>query len=71
MYGDARTLPVGRHEAAHTFQYQLLGPLFVPVYLCCGGISARNPLEQAANAYAAGGHWWPPRWPFATLVRRR
>jgi hypothetical protein len=70
MYGDPRRLPVGRHEAAHTFQYQLLGPLFVAVYLACGGVSARNPLEQAANDYAAGGHWWPPGWPFASLLRR-
>jgi hypothetical protein len=61
MYGDDRLLNLGRHEAAHTFQYQVLGPLFVPVYLLCGGISARNPFERAANDYAAGGSWWPAR----------
>lgn len=59
MYGDSRCLRVGRHEQAHTLQYQLLGPLFLPAYLCCGGISARNPFERAANDYAAGGPWWP------------
>ncbi len=61
MYGDSRCLRIGKHEQAHTLQYQLLGPLFLPVYLCCGGISARNPFERAANDYADGGHWWP--WP--------
>lgn len=61
MYGDSRCLRIGKHEQAHTLQYQLLGPLFLPVYLCCGGISARNPFERAANDYAAGGHWWPWR----------
>jgi hypothetical protein len=61
MYGDNRLLNLGRHEAAHTLQYQLLGPLFLPVYLLCGGISARNPFERAANDYAAGGSWWPAR----------
>lgn len=61
MYGDTRLLNVGRHEAAHTLQYQVLGPLFLPIYFLCGGISARNPLERAANAYAAGGSWWPTR----------
>ena len=59
MYGDHRCLRIGRHERAHTLQYQLLGPLFLPVYLCCGGISACNPFERAANDYAAGGPWWP------------
>jgi len=61
IYGDPRLLNVGRHEAAHTRQYQVLGPLFLPVYFLCGGIAARNPFERAANDYAAGGHWWPTR----------
>ena len=58
-YGAPEPLHLGLHEEAHTRQYERLGPLFIPVYLLCGGISARNPFEQAANAYAAGGHWWP------------
>jgi hypothetical protein len=62
MYGDPRCLCVGRHEQAHTYQYQLLGPLFLPVYFLAGGISARNPLERAANEYAAGGSWWSRDW---------
>ncbi len=48
------------HERAHVFQYMLLGPLFLPLYLLCGGISARNPFERAADRYARSGRgWWP------------
>ncbi len=48
------------HERAHVFQYMLLGPFFLPVYFACGGISARNPLERAADRYALTGRgWWP------------
>jgi hypothetical protein len=48
------------HERAHVYQYMLLGPLFLPVYLLCGGVSARNPFERAADRYARSGRgWWP------------
>lgn len=48
------------HERAHVYQYFVLGPLYLPVYLACGGISARNPFERAADRYARLGHgWWP------------
>ncbi len=48
------------HERAHVYQYMLLGPLFLPLYLLCGGISARNRFERAADRYALHGHgWWP------------
>lgn len=48
------------HERAHVFQYMVLGPLFLPVYLLCGGVSYRNPLERAADHYAMKGvGWWP------------
>jgi hypothetical protein len=51
---------LGDHERAHVYQYMLLGPLFVPVYFLCGGISVRNPFERAADRYAMHGHgWWP------------
>ncbi len=56
---------LGDHERAHVYQYMVLGPLFLPLYLLCGGISARNPLERAADRYAmTGSGWWPwmPRW---------
>jgi hypothetical protein len=48
------------HERAHVYQYMLLGPLFLPLYLLCGGVSARNPFERAADRYASSGRgWWP------------
>jgi hypothetical protein len=48
------------HERAHVYQYMLLGPLFLPVYLLCGGVSVRNPFERAADRYARCGRgWWP------------
>jgi hypothetical protein len=51
---------IGDHERAHVYQYLALGPLFLPVYFLCGGISARNPMEQAADRYALTGNgWWP------------
>ncbi len=51
---------LGDHERAHVYQYMLLGPLFLPVYLVLGGVSVRNPLERAADRCAhAGKGWWP------------
>lgn len=48
------------HERAHVYQYMLLGPLFLPLYLLCGGISVHNLFERAADRYALHGHgWWP------------
>lgn len=48
------------HERAHVFQYMALGPLFLPLYLVCGGVSVRNPFERAADRYALTGRgWWP------------
>lgn len=48
------------HERAHVFQYMVLGPLFLPLYLLCGGISVRNPFERAADRYALTGRGWFP-----------
>ena len=51
---------LGDHERAHVYQYMALGPLFLPVYLLCGGVSVRNPFERAADRYALTGRgWWP------------
>ena len=51
---------LGDHERAHVYQYMLLGPLFLPLYLLLGGVSVRNPLERAADRYAhTGKGWWP------------
>ena len=53
---------LGDHERAHVYQAMVLGPLFLPLYLACGGISHRNRFEQAADRYALTGRgWWP--WP--------
>jgi hypothetical protein len=60
--GRCRHPPIklGDHERAHVYQYMVLGPLFLPVYLVCGGVSVRNPLERAADRYAMTGKgWWP------------
>lgn len=51
---------LGDHERAHVYQYMLLGPLFLPLYFLCGGISVRNRFERAADRYALTGRgWWP------------
>ncbi|MGN2251342.1 hypothetical protein ACFWZ1_14820 [Frateuria sp. GZRe14] len=50
------------HERAHVYQYMVLGPLFLPLYLLCGGVSVHNRFERAADRYARWGTGW---WPFA------
>jgi hypothetical protein len=51
---------LARHELAHVRQSLVLGPLFPIAYLLCGGVSARNPFERAADRYARSGRgWWP------------
>lgn len=61
--GQKPRVSLGAHERAHVLQYLVLGPLFLPVYFICGGVSASNPLERAADLYAlAGTGWWPWRW---------
>lgn len=53
-------IKLGDHERAHVYQYMVLGPLFLPVYLLSGGVSVRNPFERAADRYAMTGKgWWP------------
>jgi hypothetical protein len=52
---------LGSHESAHTYQYQVLGPLFFPVYLLAGGaFTANSPFESAADNYARTGSGWLP-----------
>ena len=61
--GDAppgQCVRIGDHERAHVYQYLLFGPLFLPLYFLCGGVSARNPFEQAADRYALTGRAWYP-----------
>ena len=58
--GGMDCVRLGDHERAHVYQYLVLGPLFLPLYFLCGGISARNRFEQAADRYASTGrNWWP------------
>ncbi|MFC3549697.1 hypothetical protein ACFOLC_01555 [Lysobacter cavernae] len=59
-HGEQPTIMLADHERAHVYQYLVLGPLFLPLYLLCGGISARNRFERAADRYALSGRgWWP------------
>jgi len=59
-HGDEAQIVLADHERAHVYQYMVLGPLFLPLYLACGGISVRNRFERAADRYAHRGHgWWP------------
>ncbi|HEY9540958.1 MAG TPA: hypothetical protein VIR05_04910 [Luteimonas sp.] len=59
-HADEPPIVLADHERAHVYQYMVLGPLFLPLYLLCGGISARNRFERAADRYAGSGRgWWP------------
>jgi len=59
-YRQHPPIMLGDHERAHVYQYMVLGPLFLPVYLLCGGVSVRNPFERAADRYAMTRQgWWP------------
>lgn len=59
-HGDEPAIVLADHERAHVYQYMALGPLFVPLYLLCGGASVHNRFERAADRYARDGHgWWP------------
>ncbi|GHB94753.1 hypothetical protein GCM10010080_02520 [Thermomonas carbonis] len=60
--GDEAPIRIGDHERAHVYQYMVLGPLFLPLYLVFGGVSVRNRFERAADRYAQCGRgWWPFR----------
>lgn len=59
-HGDEPEVQLADHERAHVYQYMVLGPLFLPTYLMCGGVSVRNRFERAADRYAHSGRgWWP------------
>ena len=61
-HGDEPEILLADHERAHVYQYMVLGPLFLPLYAVCGGVSVRNRFERAADRYALSGRgWWP--WP--------
>ena len=63
--GDEAPINIGDHERAHVYQYMVLGPLFLPLYLAFGGVSVRNRFERAADRYAQTGRGW---WPFRRTV---
>jgi hypothetical protein len=65
-HGACGPVRLGDHERAHVLQYMALGPLFLPLYFLCGGISVRNRFERAADRYAATGRGWGP-WPAPPL----
>ncbi len=46
---DADRIILGDHEKEHTYQYQRLGPLFLPAYLLMGGVGSHNIFEQNAD----------------------
>lgn len=69
-HGPEPPVSLALHERAHVYQYLVLGPLFLPVYLACGGVGVRNRFERAADRYAATGRgWWP--WPAPPLRDER
>lgn len=54
------TVHLGKHEEAHTWQYQVLGPFFLPVYAITMVLPSPTPFERAADVYAQTGRsWWP------------
>ena len=54
------TVHLGKHEEAHTRQYQVLGPFFLPVYALTMLLPSPTPFERAADEYAKNGRgWWP------------
>lgn len=54
--GDTNT---AAHQREHTYQYQALGPLFLPVYfLFGGGIQSGNFMENDADHYSLGSTDW-------------
>jgi hypothetical protein len=54
------TVHLGKHEEAHTWQYQVLGPFFLPVYALTVLLPSPTPFERAADEYAKTGRfWWP------------
>ena len=66
QHGGGDCVRLGDHERAHVYQYLALGPLFLPLYFLCGGISWRNRFEQSEDRYAqTGTGWWP--WPRPAL----
>ena len=59
-FSDCDFVHLGRHEEAHTYQYQVLGPAFLLVYWIAGIGRTVSALGHAADRYAlTGAGWWP------------
>jgi RHS repeat-associated protein len=50
-YDRTGTVITRFHEEGHTYQYENLGPFFLPAWALFGGPSASNPLESGADAF--------------------
>jgi hypothetical protein len=48
---------VGAHEAGHSQQGQVLGPLYLPAEVLGSLLGDRNPLEVGADKYMTGRSW--------------
>jgi len=46
---DKDKIILGPHEGKHTYQAEVLGPLFLPVYFLSGGVNANNWIEKEAD----------------------
>src|SRR3546814_19392913 len=51
-HADEPPIVLADHARAPVYQYMVLGPLFLPLYLLCGGIRARPPFARAADRHA-------------------
>jgi hypothetical protein len=60
---------LGAHEEAHTLQYQLLGPFFLPLYALTQLLPSPTPFERAADIYAKTGRGWWPAWHNEAKIR--
>jgi hypothetical protein len=53
---------IGYHEQGHTYQYQILGPLFLPLYGLGALVPGGNAFEHGADNWALANQPPPPRW---------
>jgi RHS repeat-associated protein len=53
-YEGHQQINLGRHEGGHGIQQEVLGPLFIPLYLLTGGPHEANPFEIGADNYSTG-----------------
>jgi len=49
LFKDSDKILLAPHEREHTYQSEILGPLFLPTYFLSGGVSSKNWLENKAD----------------------